>query len=49
MKKDENKQYQQQGPYDDVEYSAEVADAQDKEAMARMNEADNRAKQEKKK
>ncbi|MDV2686208.1 YfhD family protein [Alkalihalophilus sp. As8PL] len=43
MKKNENKQYQQQGPYDDVEYSAEVADAEDKEAMARMNEADKRA------
>ncbi|WP_081727555.1 YfhD family protein [Halalkalibacter wakoensis] len=38
-----------QGQYDEVEYSEELADAKDKEAMARMDQADERAqkKQEK--
>lgn len=44
-----NKKAKQQGPADEVEFSQELADADDKEAMARMNEADKRAAKRKKK
>ncbi|WP_332628829.1 YfhD family protein [Halalkalibacter flavus] len=39
----------QQGKYDDVEYSEELADAEDKEAMARMEQADKRAQKKQRK
>ncbi|WP_084138725.1 YfhD family protein [Halalkalibacter okhensis] len=32
-----------QGQYDEVEYSEELADTKDKEAMTRMEQADKRA------
>ncbi|MDT8861586.1 YfhD family protein [Alkalihalobacillus sp. MEB130] len=34
-----------QGQFDEVEYSEELADAEDKEAMERMEQADKRAQQ----
>ncbi len=39
----------QQGKYDQVEFSNELADANDKEAIARMRAADKRAEMNKKK
>lgn len=39
----------QQGPYDEVEFSQELADQEDKEAMKRMDAADERATEENKK
>lgn len=44
-----SKQQQQQGPYDEVEFSEELADGADRDAMARMQAADRRAKPKKKK
>jgi hypothetical protein len=38
-----------QGKYDEVEYSEELADTEDKEAMQRMDAADRRAKTKQKK
>ncbi|WP_227938253.1 YfhD family protein [Alkalihalobacillus deserti] len=38
-----------QGNYDEVEYSEELADSDDKEAMARMDAADKRTKKKQKK
>ncbi|MCM3713008.1 YfhD family protein [Halalkalibacter oceani] len=43
------KAQQQKGPYDEVEFSEELADGADRDAMARMQAADDRAKQKKKK
>ncbi|MFC0472398.1 YfhD family protein [Halalkalibacter kiskunsagensis] len=43
------KKNMQQGQYDEVEYSEELADAEDKEAMERMKEADERAQKSKQK
>ncbi|WP_332695040.1 YfhD family protein [Halalkalibacter lacteus] len=43
------KKNKQQGQYDEVEYSEELADAEDKEAMDRMKQADERAKKSPKK
>ncbi|MFC0562471.1 YfhD family protein [Halalkalibacter alkalisediminis] len=39
----------QKGKFDEVEYSEELADAEDKEAMARMEASDNRATKKQKK
>ncbi|WP_100404903.1 YfhD family protein [Bacillus solitudinis] len=38
-----------QGPFDDVEFSQELADTNDKEAMERMDAADSRANKRQKK
>jgi hypothetical protein len=43
------KKNMQKGQYDEVEYSEELADAEDKEAMARMKQADERAQKKQKK
>jgi len=37
------------GKFDEVEYAEELADTEDKEAMARMEAADNRASKNQKK
>ncbi|WP_081734290.1 YfhD family protein [Halalkalibacter akibai] len=38
-----------QGQYDEIEFSQELADSEDKEAMARMDAADQRVKNKQKK
>ncbi|TWI55871.1 YfhD family protein [Halalkalibacter nanhaiisediminis] len=38
-----DKKVKQQGEFDEVKFSSELADTDDKEAMARMEEADKRA------
>jgi hypothetical protein len=43
------KKNMQKGQYDEVEYSEELADAEDKEAMARMKQADERTQKKQKK
>lgn len=42
------KKNKQRGQFDEVEYSEELADSDDKEAMERMDAADNRTKKKQK-